>query len=397
MNGGERLYTLQFLQVLIGTSLTMVGMSMQYHFGEFVAHLGYSEAVLGWVTGIGACGSIVLRPHAGAWIDRVGCRRAFLASALCGAAANFSFQFAESLPVVCILRVLMVASHATFLTTTAVYAAQIAPPPRRAESLGMVGIGGFLGMMTGPAIGDTVFKYAETPAEAFTVFFSIVAGVNLLAGLVVMTLRAPSHSEQHETVPFLVLMRRHWPGSILLVGVVFTAALTIHMSFLERYAHHRGFDDIRTFFFVYAPTAIILRLFCRRVPERVGRARLCAAGLSAMAVGMLLFIPVRDEWHLVFPAVVMGAGHAFVFPSMIDLSAEAMPLKHRGVGTSIALGAGDVGILCGGIAWGELIDGQGWTPTFITVALIMWTVAAFFAWRRRNVVFGQTPDTVPSA
>ena len=396
MKGPERLYTLQFLQVLIGTSLTMVGLSMQYHFGEFVAHLGYREDVLGWITGIGACGSIVLRPQAGAWIDRVGCRRAFLASAVCGAAANFSFQFAESLPLVCVLRVVMVASNATFLATTAVFAAQVAPPPRRAESLGIAGIGGFLGMMIGPAIGDAIFAHAATPAEAFPIFFSIVSGASLLAGLMVINLRPPPHAVHYESVPFLVLLRRYWPGTILLVPVVFMAALTIHISFLERYAHHRGFEDIRWFFFVYSPTAITLRLFFRRVPERVGRARLCVAGLTTMAAGVLLFIPACEEWHLVFPALLMGCGHAFVFPSMVDLAAEAMPPQHRGVGTSIALGAGDAGMLAGGIAWGELIEWRGWTPTFIAVAAAMWLVAALYAWVKRGVVFGRMRDSAPS-
>ena len=50
---------------------------------------------------------------------------------------------------------------------------------------------------------------------------------------------------------------------ILGVSVVFCSILTLHMVFLERYAAQRGFEDIRWFFFVYAPTAIALRLLCR--------------------------------------------------------------------------------------------------------------------------------------
>jgi len=223
-----------------------------------------------------------------------------------------------------------------------------------------------------------------------------VAAANLLAGLVVINLHAPDHRSHEGGPTFFALIRRHWPGSILLIGLVFSSALTIHMSFLERYAHFRGFDEIRWFFLVYSPTAITVRILCRRFPERFGRGRMCVLGMSEMAMGLLCFMFVREQWHLVVPAFVMGVGHAFVFPSMVDLAAETMPLEHRGVGTSLALGAGDVGVLFGGVAWGQLIERAGWKPTFITIAVLMWSVAGFYAWRHRGAVLNVRDERVPT-
>ena len=105
-----------------------------------------------------------------------------------------------------------------------------------------------------------------------------------------------------------------------------------------------------------------------------------------MGVGMLLLMTVRAEWHLVFPALLMGSGHAFVFPSMVDLAAEAMPLRHRGVATSIALGSGDLGFLAGGIAWGQLIESRGYELTFTVVAALTWSAAVLYAWRKRRII-----------
>lgn len=364
--------------------LTMMGLSMQFHFGEYVvSHLGYGVDTLGWITGIGAVGSIFLRPYAGTWIDRVGCRPCFVASALVAAVGSLSFQFVEALWLISLLRVLTTTANATFLTTVAVYAAQAAPPERRAESLGTVGIGGFLGMMAGPAIGDAIFSQGANTPEAFGLFFTVVAGASLLAGVVVCNLRSTS-PKPHAAPPFGLLVRRHWPGMIMVLPVVFCAILTIHMTFLERFAHTRGFDDIRWFFLVYCPTAIVLRVTCRRLPERVGRERLCVVGLSSMAVGLLLLIPVHAEWQLVLPALFMGAGHCFVFPSMVDLVAEAMPLQHRGVGTSLALGAGDLGFLLGSVAWGQAIDLTGYVPTFCVAATITWVAVLVYLRSRRG-------------
>ena len=382
MDTDELVYGRPFFQVLGGSLLTMVGLSMHYHFGEFVAYRGLDEAQLGWITGLGVAGSIALRPYAGRWIDRLGCRNTFLLSACVAAAANGGFLFAESLAAIIMLRIILVAATSTYLAAVAVYAALSAPPLRRAESLGTIGIGGFAGMTIGPAIGDAIFSGATNNDETFFRFFAIIAISNVLAGALVAHLPTPRHLRPPDRRGFVELLRNHWPGTILLVGVVFGAALTIHMSFLERFAHTRGFEDIRWFFFVYAPTAIFLRIFLRRIPQQVGRRRVCILGMLATAGGILLFIAVHETWQLIFPALLMGCGHAFVFPSMVDLAAEAMPENQRGLGTSVALGASDMGMLIGGITWGQMIDGVGYVPTFVTCAVAITVVTAIYAGRR---------------
>jgi MFS family permease len=384
LNDAPRLYTPQFFQVLIAAMLTMVGVSMQFHFGEYVADRGYSVQTLGWIIGFGVVGSIALRPWAGAWIDRVGCRTCFIVSALVGACANLSFQFLTDAWTICIARMAMQACNATFLATVAVFAARVAPRERRAESLGTIGIGGFLGMMIGPALGDAVFSSGLSHDQRFGLFFAVVAGMTLCAGATVFTLAEPDRIPVSRRPQMIALLRAHWPGSIVLLPMAFASVLIIHMTFLERFADARGFGNIRCFFFVYSITAIILRLLFRKVPQRLGRTRVCVGGLSLLAMGLLLLIPVHAEWHLIFPAFVMGAGHSFTFPSMIDLVAETMPIEHRGFGTSLALGSMDVGFLLGGVAWGNLIDRGGFVTTFVSAAGVALGTAGWFAWSRRR-------------
>lgn len=355
---------------------------MAYHFGEYAAFLGYSKADLGWIMAIGSCGSLILRPFAGGWIDRVGCRFAFVGSALPAAAANLLLPFATSFAAISALRVLIAAANATYLATVAVYASHAAPPERRAESLGTVGIGGFVGMWIGPAIGDAIFRDGPTP-QAMRTFFVSIAVVTALAGIAVLNLRLPRGNGRVPASAFFRLARTSWPGTIVLVSVVFTAMLTIHITFLERFAHDRGFDDIRYFFYVYAPTAIGIRIVFRRAPQVIGRRRICVVGMGVLGVGTLLLIPVRTEWHLIFPALLTAIGHALVFPSMVDLTAQAFPPEHRGVGTSLALGAGDIGFIIGGVAWGHLIEKRGFVPVFVIGAAASWLTALLYAWRRR--------------
>ncbi len=374
----KRLYTLPYFQVILGAMLTMTGVSMQFHFGEFVSSIGHDVDTLGWIVGVGFVGSFLLRPHIGHWIDSLGCRPCFIAGALGAAAANFLFQFTENIWLISGLRMAMCAFNALYLTTVAVYAAHAAPPERRAESLGTVGIGGFMGMMIGPVMGDMVFADSGG-THSFALFFNIVAGCSLVAGIVIANIPANFDNRAHADRPSIFsLVCNHWPGWILVVSVAFSACLTIQMAFLERFADARSFKDISGFFLVYAPTAIAIRLLLRTVPQRYGRRRVCTVGLFLMAAGVFLIIPVRTNWQLALPAFLMGAGHSFVFPSMVDLVATAMPVRHRGLGTSVALAAMDVGFCAGGIVWGQLIDWKGFTVTFAAAGLFTASCAAWF-------------------
>lgn len=359
--------------------LMMVGVSLQTHFGEYLAHLGYGVDDLGWAVGVGVVGSLLLRPVTGMWIDRAGCRSAFLASSIVASLATLAFSAVRSFPLLCCVRVFWSASTATFLATVAVFAARMAPPHRRAESLGTIGIGGFIGMMIGPALGDFIFAGGLGIDSRFTWFFGAGAGLSLAAGCVVSLRAAPNLPAATLATSTMTLWRRHWPGRMLLIPVVFAAALTIQMSFLERFADARHFATIRWFFLAYAPTAIVVRLAFRHGPERLGRRRVCAVGLCLVGLGLLLLIPVRSDWHLLFSGLAWGAGHSLTYPSMVDLVAGSMPPQWRGVGTTLALGAMDLGFMTAGITWGHTIDRYGYSATFLAAALLSGLAGALMA------------------
>ncbi len=385
----DRLYTPAFFQCFLAVGLLMTGFSLQFHFGEYVEHLGHGVDVLGWVMSAGTLGTLAARLHIGRWIDRVGCRPVWLAGTATVAVSIGATQFFSNLAMIVALRIVTVLAISMSLTTTAVYAAAVAPPARRAESMGTMGLAGFLGMMIGPAVGDLIFADRANPDAAFRAFFSISAACGLLGGLVLAGIPLPPAPPRTagggEESPFRVVLR-HWPGAILLVGVVTQMAFCLQMSFLERLAQVRGFHDIRTFFFVYGPTAILLRIVFRRAPERLGRTRTILGGMAATAAGLTALIGAKSESGLVLPALLMGAGHSFVFPSMVDLGADRLPPEHRGTGTATILGAGDLGMLIGFALLGRLIETHGFDLAITFLAGSVAVTGIYFGWATRRQV-----------
>ncbi len=397
----KRLYSPQFLFVFGGAVLLMTSVSLQFHFGQYIAHLGHDVDTLGWILGSSMVGTLAARLHIGRWIDRFGCKPVWLIGTVTVAVTVGSMQFVTQIWLIALLRTISTVATAAAMTTVAVFAALTATPNRRAESIGTIGLAGFLGLMLGPTLGDLILNDIGDSTTPYRIFFLASALFSLLAGVVMLALRIPptdstaevrctsrgeadTPTASAETESQISVIIKHWPGSILLIGVVFSLAFCLQMTFLERLAETRGFGNIKVFFLVYAPTAIVLRVIFRRLPQQLGRTRTLLGGLVLLAAGQLALLGVYSEAALVVPAILMGAGHCFIFPSMIDLGAEPLPVAHRGTGTSLVLGAGDVGQLIGYVGLGEVIHFYGFNSALVSLACAVLTGGAVFAYFRRK-------------
>ncbi len=396
----DRLYTRQFAQVFSAVLLFMTAVALQFHVGQYIEYLGHGVDVLGRIMSIGMVGTLLMRLRVGRWIDRVGCKPIWLAGAVAFAVATGSMQFATQLWVVTALRAISGMATAAVLTTVAVFAAQIAPPGRRAESIGSMGLAGLVGIAVGPTVGDLIFSGTADSITPFRIFFFASAACSLLSGVIVLmltmrsntrgaagfSLRDAANSDKlADPVPELAkrpsqraLVLRHWPGMILLVGLVFAMVFCVQSMYLERLAEARGFHDVKLFYLVYSPTAITLRIIFRRLPQQIGRSPTMVLGMILMATGLCCLLGIESQWRLIPPGILMGAGHCFIFPSMVDLAAGRFPAEHRGTGTSLILGAGDVGMLIGFATLGELIDAFGFDAALLTlVGLMLGSAGAF--------------------
>ncbi|MCZ6654282.1 MAG: MFS transporter, partial [Planctomycetota bacterium] len=313
---------------------------------------------------------------------------------------------------------------AAVLTTVAVFAAQIAPPGRRAESIGSMGLAGLVGIAVGPTVGDLIFAGTADSITPFRIFFFASAACSLLSGVIVLMLTMRSNNQGAAGFPSglslrvedslrgvansndlgdpvsaltgrpsqLALVLQHWPGMVLLVGLVFAMVFCVQAMFLERLAEARGFHDIKLFYLVYSPTAITLRIIFRRLPQRIGRSPTMVLGMILMTAGLCCLLGIESQWRLIPPGILMGAGHCFIFPSMVDLAAGRFPAEHRGTGTSLILGAGDVGMLIGFGTLGELIDAFGFDTALLALAGLMLVSAGAFSFQAYRAARSRGPS-----
>ncbi|MBX9788090.1 MAG: MFS transporter [Pirellulales bacterium] len=379
-------YGVDFWFAYAANMLLTTATALLFRYGDFVTSIGGTEFNLGWIVGVGMIGSLLMRAAQGVGIDVYGARQIWLLSN-----AGFTLSCLGHLAVgqvdgvaVYALRVLYQTSVAGFFGASITFVARRAPANRMAEVVGTLGTSGFMGMVLGSWLVDRIFEFSAA-AQRVDFMFATAAGlsaVSFVFGL--LATRNYVRPPRRRQPPVLWLLRRYHPGMILLVSVAMGFGLSLPSTFVRPFTAYMNISGIAVFFTVYAGTGFVTRMSIRRFPERFGFAVMIHAGMAAMVASMLLFLVVSRPWQMALPATMLGVAHALMFPAVIAGGNTTMPLRYRGLGTTLLLAMFDLGAMCGAPTVGVLLrvaEALGWpkyTVTFVVVAALMAAIAVAY-------------------
>ena len=364
------------------------------HYSRWIEFLGGDLSQVGMIMGAGALLGLLLRPWMAQWINRLGARVMWACGLIFFSLSALTNLFLESIDLeIFLVRSGLVMGSAIVFASGLTYISQTSPESRKTEAIGIFGIGGFLGMLTGPFVGDLFL--ANRLRDNFELLFLVAAVANALP-LVLLYFLRPTVNEGSKSslrlADFILSPRRYWPGSILLVdfafGVCMTAPFVFVASFIDRESLDMpGVSVIGLFFLFYAGIAIIVRLLSRRLPDRIGSAKVLLGGVLLMSVGMFCFSMVHqgNPWLISIPALLTGAGHSLMFHTMTSLTLQPFPVAVRGTGSAIALMMLDLGTFLGAPVLGFVGEAYGFSILFATIGgfnLFSGIVYACFTMRR---------------
>jgi MFS family permease len=305
-------------------------------------------------------------------------------------------------PEVYLLRILYATSIAGAFGSSITYVSLHAPAERMAETIGMLGTSGFVGLALGPVIGDMLMDVPELSRDHVNRMFLVaaaMAGVSFVCAAIAT--RSHVHAIRRNPPPLTYLIRRYHPGTILLVGMAMGAGLGLPNTFLRTYAMEIGVAQIKWFFLVYAAVAFGVRFATRGLADRWGVRPTIYLGLNCLAVTMLLFLVASTEWLLVVPAVMGGVAHALLFPAVVSGANLSFPRRYRGLATTLIMAMFDLGNLVGQPSVGALLEVASYVglprygTMFVTVAAALIAVSAIYAvsGRRRMQAIGSREQT----
>lgn len=372
------MYTKPFVLAGVANFLFFTNLNVYTLLPLYIQALGGREAQIGAIMAMHSVAAVLCQAGIGPLLDRWG-RKPFML--LAGALATVtSAAYAASTALgwhFYLLRFLQGAAFSIFITSNLTLVADLAPPSRRAEAVGIFGVSGLVTIALAPAIGEMVLQ-----AWGFRTLFvaSIVVAAGTLA--VCVAILVPVAPGARET--FQGFGPGFWRTFVpVLTGAFqFGLANSIVFVFVPPFIRHVGLPRIGPFYLLYSLAAIVVRFLGGRMADRFGRRQVILPSLVALAGGVLLFSVLHSTWLLLVIALINGTSQGFVYPATSALAVDRAPSGARGRALAAYNMAALTGGALGGIGFGWIAELLGYRRAFGVAGLILMAGALLF-WRRR--------------
>ena len=331
----------------------------------YVLHVGGSEASVGMLMGLFTFCSVVLRPFQGRNINHRGRKRLLITGISLYAAAGLGLLFLPSLPLLFVFRAVQGFGWGAFLLAFNTLTLDLAPPGRRGEVVGLMGIAPPFSLATAPILGEYL---RMTTAENYQVLFlgaSIAALIALFLGALV---REPIRDRDADGQSALFSRKVLFP-SLIIFCMTFT--LGAILTFLPLLGEDRNIQAVGYFFTVFALTTVFSRPVAGRLSDHFGRPKIFLPALVIAAAALIMIATAVTERQLILSAFVLGIGFGSAHSSVMAMAADRLPVMERGIGMATFTSAFDLGIVTGSVTLGFLLMWFDFTALFILCALIM--------------------------
>ncbi len=343
----------------------------------YLQTLGAKTGEIGTIMAMFSVAAILAQAFTGRLLDRGWRKPCLLTAAALLTAVSAAFGLIDRLgwPLYA-LRFLQGLGFAVCMTSSITLIADLAPPARRAEAVGIYGTGGLIAVAIGPAGGEFILGTAGFPAF-FAATVAAAAAAFTLASLVsappVASAPRGPHLGWEGWVPFL---------PVLLPAFQYGLANVVVFVFLPPFARALALPRVGPFYIAYTGAAILVRLLGGGLADRIGRQRVIVPALAAMTVGILLCGSLHATWLLVLIGVLNGAAQGFVMPAANALAVERAPSGRRGQALAFYNAANLVGATLGASGFGWMVQALGYRPAFVLAGGVL-ALGGWVFWRQR--------------
>ncbi|HXJ32515.1 MAG TPA: MFS transporter [Candidatus Eisenbacteria bacterium] len=374
MTGEPALYTREFRRACVLHFTSAMSLALFLLFPLYIKALGGTEVTIGLVLGVGTAASVAARPFVGVLLDHAGRRRVLLWCGVANAVSWIPFFFLTTVgPAlyfwVSVHEIVWGALFAAFFT----YAADLAPPARRAEGIAVFGVAGMSANGLAPIVGERVIEASGYPA-----FFALAIAFALLGTVATLGVAARTTIHPHEDRPRLRdvgrLATHRDLATVLGATVVLGIAINAAYFFVAPFTRVLHVERTGPFFAAYAATSIVIRLFGRRTLDLMGPHRVSVPGFVAFALGLaglaaLPFALSASTLVLVACGIGCGAGHGSLFPVLNALAVGRGPASKQGAVVGLHTAALDFGAVVGTPLCGAVAQVLGYPAMYGATAL----------------------------
>ncbi len=331
----------------------------------YVLDTGGNEASVGLLMGLFTFCSIVLRPFQGRDINHRGRKRLLVMGISLYAAAGLGLLFLPPLPLLFMLRAVQGFGWGAFLLAFNTLTLDLAPPGRRGEVVGLMGIAPPFSLATAPIIGE---YFRITTESNYVILFAVASVAALIAMLLGSLVREPSRDRSGEGGSPLFSRKVLLP-SLIIFCMTFT--LGAILTFLPLFGEVRNIQAVGYFFTVFALTTMFSRPAAGRLSDHFGRPKVFLPALVVAAAALIMIASAATEAQLILSAFILGLGFGAAHSSVMAMAADRLQVMERGIGMATFTSAFDLGIVAGSVTLGVLLRWFDFSALFVLCAVIM--------------------------
>lgn len=316
---------------------------------------------------------MVVKPLAGWGADRFGRRPLLLWGAALFVLASAGYAASAGALTLLLMRLVHGAGMGLFPTAASAVVADIAPPERRGELMGVYGASANVAMAAGPLLGLEIVGRAGFPA-----LFAVATACALTAMLTSLAIRETAAGRGTAPLRLGTALHRSAlaPSAVMLCLMVSYGA---QVAFLPIHIADLGLNS-GIFFLAFALVVAVVRGWAGRLSDRVGRGPVAGGGLLVAAAGLVLLALTRDVLSLAAAGALYGVGFGAAQPSLLAWSVDRVRAEDRGRALGTLYTAWELGIAVGAVISGLAVASLGFTATFLAGAAVA-VAGALFALR----------------
>jgi MFS family permease len=306
--------------------------------------------------------ALLVQPLAGRLGDRRGRRILVIAGPLIVAVSVAAYAFVDSLSTLVALRLVTGVGEGLVFVGAATVVNDLAPESRRGEAVSLYSLGVWGGLAIGPVLGEVVLHQSGFDAVWLTAAACALCAAG--AGLVLTETRPAASGEVAQTR--LLHPAAIGPGLVLICSAFGFAGFN---AFVALYARDLGLGGAGWVFLLYSAIVVAIRIFGRRIPDRLGAKQASGSALALLATGLLMIGVWNQPVGLYAGTALFAVGTALAFPALMTLAVNnAEPAERSSViGTFSA--CIDVGFALGALSLGGVAAVAGYDGVFVAGAL----------------------------
>ncbi|MDO8726656.1 MAG: MFS transporter [Candidatus Methanoperedens sp.] len=345
----EKLFTKNFIL----TSLSTFTLFTSFYFllitlPFYIQKLGGSESEIGYIIGVFTISAVFLRPFIGREVDKHGRKKLLVAGMVVFLISMMLYNYTTDVTSLLLLRILHGIGWGAATTAASTLIADIAPPARRGEAMGIFGMSSNVAMAIGPVLSMILLKEYDFP-----VLFSVCAAIALISLLLVLPI-----SEKIVIRPKTPLFSKE---ALFPSVLMFTISLTYGsiVSFLPLFQEKQGVSNAGIFFSVFAITLILVRALAGKLSDIKGRKFVIVPGMIIISLGLFFVATASSLTTFLVAALLYGLGFGLFHPTLMALLVDRVSPQGRGAAMGTFTAAFDLGIGVGSIIMGIVLQFAG--------------------------------------